>query len=80
MNFSPIARFVFWSFVANFALLTWLGRCPAERPYNEVALTCTIIYFILISSIALWSHVVTYYYLHSTLSKEVVGVRALNSL
>jgi len=80
MNFSPIARFVFWSFVANFALLTWLGRCPAERPYNEVALSCTVIYFILISSIALWSHVVTYYYLHSTLSKEVVGVRVFNSL
>ena len=79
MNFSPIARFVFWSFVANFALLTWLGRCPAESPYNEVALSCTVIYFILISCMAGWSHVVTYYYLHSS-SRELVGVRAFNSL
>lgn len=65
MQFSPIARFVFWSLVATFLLLTWLGSCPAESPYNEVALFCTVLYFVLITVIVLWSHVVTYLYLNS---------------
>jgi hypothetical protein len=26
-NFSPVSRFVFWSFVSNFFLLTWLIFC-----------------------------------------------------
>jgi len=72
--FSPIARFVYWRFVANFFLLTWLGRCPAETPYTEVALTCTVVYFVLISMMAAWPHVVTYTYLHSRRS----SVRSLN--
>ena len=73
INYSPVARFVFWTFVANFFLLTWLGRCPAESPYTEVALACTVIYFVLISALAIWPHVVTYIYLHRGRS-----VRSLN--
>ena len=65
MIFSPLARFVFWSLVSNFLLLTWLGRCPAESPYTEVALACTISYFVLISLCCSWSHVNTYLYLNS---------------
>lgn len=53
INFSPIARFVFWSFITNFLLLTWLGSCPAESPYTEVALLCTVLYFVLVSIMAL---------------------------
>jgi len=62
-NFSPIARLLFWTFIGNFALLTWLGSCPAETPYNEVALSCTFVYFALVLTIVLWSHVITYLYL-----------------
>ena len=64
INFSPIARFVFWLFVSNFFLLTWLGACPAEAPYTEVSQVCSVVYFVLISSIAIWSHAVTYFYLN----------------
>lgn len=78
INFSPIARFVYWRFIANFFLLTWLGRCPAERPYNEVALFCTVLFFILISSIAAWSHVVTYIYLRNDTVNVLRAVKALN--
>jgi ubiquinol-cytochrome c reductase cytochrome b subunit len=63
MNFSPVARFVFWTFVANFFILTWLGACPAEEPFTGVSQVCSVLYFLLISSIAIWSHVVTYLYL-----------------
>ena len=78
INFSPIARFVYWRFIANFFLLTWLGRCPAERPYNEVALFCTVLFFILISAIAAWSPVVTYLYLRNDTVSVLRPVKALN--
>ena len=63
-NFSPVARLVFWLFIGNFFLLTWLGRCPAEEPFNSVALYCTALYFFLMSVICAWSHLTTYFYLN----------------
>lgn len=63
-NFSPVARLVFWLFVGNFFLLTWLGRCPAEEPFNSVALCCTVLYFVLMSLMCAWSHLTTYFYLN----------------
>lgn len=45
--YSPFRRFMFWLFVANFLLLTWLGSCPAESPYIEVAFVSTLAYFVL---------------------------------
>ena len=60
---SPLARLTFWSFVTTFLLLTWLGRCPAATPYNEVALAMTILYFTLVFIIAVWSHVSSRIYL-----------------
>ena len=64
-NFSPISRIVFWSFISNFILLTWLGSCPAEDPFNLVALFCTIFYFACFSLMCSWSHLVTYFYLNN---------------
>lgn len=46
--YSPISRFFFWVFVSDFFLLTWLGRCPAETPYVEVAFLSTFIYFFIV--------------------------------
>jgi hypothetical protein len=63
--FSPITRTFFWSLVSNFLLLTWLGRCPAESPYTEVALYLTISYFILVILCVSWSHIVSLFYLKS---------------
>jgi ubiquinol-cytochrome c reductase cytochrome b subunit len=63
MMFSPLARLVFWSLVSNFLILTWLGSCPAESPYTEVALFSTVSYFILMTMCSSWSHVNTYLYL-----------------
>jgi ubiquinol-cytochrome c reductase cytochrome b subunit len=60
---SPLARLFFWSLVSCFLLLTWLGRCPAESPYTEVALRLTVLYFFLMLSISLWAHVTTFAYL-----------------
>jgi quinol-cytochrome oxidoreductase complex cytochrome b subunit len=65
-------------FIANFLLLTWLGRCPAESPYTEVALFCTVLYFVLISLIAAWSHIVTYLYLRDSRLSVASPVKVLN--
>ena len=62
--FSPFSRFVFWTLVSNFLLLTWLGRCPAESPYTEVALILTVSYFSLIRLMCVWPHLTNYFYLH----------------
>jgi len=80
INFSPIARFVFWLFIANFFLLTWLGACPAEAPYTEVSQVCSIVYFFLISSMASWSHVVTYLYLQAPKRANVFSTSKIFNL
>jgi ubiquinol-cytochrome c reductase cytochrome b subunit len=54
-NSSPLARFVFWSFIACFILLTWLGSCPAASPFNEVGLLVSFIWFSLALTLAGWS-------------------------
>lgn len=45
--FSPLRRFMFWLFVGDFILLTWLGSCPAEPPYVGLSIICTVAYFML---------------------------------
>lgn len=63
-NFSPVARLIYWRFVRNFLVLTWLGACPAETPFNEVGLFCTVLYFGLVVVIVSWSHIITYNYIN----------------
>ena len=45
VHYSPLARVLFWSFVRNFFVLTWLGSAPAEPPFVMVSLIATITYF-----------------------------------
>ena len=61
--YSPLARVLFWSLVSIFFILTWLGSCPADSPYVEVAFISTVVYFALIIILCLCSHISTYYYL-----------------
>jgi quinol-cytochrome oxidoreductase complex cytochrome b subunit len=61
--YSPLTRVLFWTLVGNFLLLTWLGRCPAESPYTEVALALTVSYFTLIRVMCILPHLTTYFYL-----------------
>jgi len=39
-------RFLFWTIVATFIVLTWLGSCPAEYPFIGLAEKASLIYFI----------------------------------
>uniref|UniRef100_UPI003003923C cytochrome b n=1 Tax=Satsuma myomphala TaxID=358001 RepID=UPI003003923C len=47
MAYSPISQFFFWQFVVVFGLLTWLGACPVEDPYVNIAPYLTVMYFAL---------------------------------
>ena len=38
-------RFAFWVFVANFAMLMYLGACHVEDPFITVAQVSTFLYF-----------------------------------
>lgn len=60
--YSPRSRFLFWLFVSDFFLLTWLGRCPAETPYVEVAFIRTLLYFVLAIFIVFISHINNFFY------------------
>lgn len=62
--YSPLARFTFWSLVRVFLLLTWLGSCPAEAPYTDVSMLCTLLYFFLIFKIVIWSHLSSFIYIN----------------
>ena len=62
INFSPVARFLFWRFVTNFFILTWLGACPAEAPFTEVSQICSIVYFTQILLMYIWFHFLTFLY------------------
>jgi len=46
-NWGIADRFLFWRLVNVFGLLTWLGTCPAEYPYNDAAALMTVLYFVL---------------------------------
>ncbi len=45
--FYPTAQISFWLFSANAVLLTWIGGCPVEAPYELLGQIFTTLYFIL---------------------------------
>lgn len=72
--FSPFTRLLFWFLVSNFCLLTWLGACPAERPYVEVAFLITIMYFLLLTIIIVVPHVYNYYYSNCVNVDQMINI------
>ena len=44
-QFRPMYRVLFWLFVADFILLTWLGMNHAEEPYTTVGIVASVYYF-----------------------------------
>jgi len=43
--YSNVYKFIFWSFVSIFMILTWLGSCPAQPPFVLVSQIYTGLYF-----------------------------------
>lgn len=45
--FNWIRKYLFWLFVVNWILLTWIGACVVESPYIEIGILFRLIYFII---------------------------------
>lgn len=46
-RFYPGNQILFWIIVTNTILLTWIGGCPVEAPYESLGQIFTFVYFIL---------------------------------
>ncbi len=47
-SFSPIHKFLFWVFIANFLILGWIGIMPVEDPFIIIGLVSSFVYFLLV--------------------------------
>nr|YP_009092237.1 cytochrome b [Scutopus ventrolineatus]AHI45700.1 cytochrome b [Scutopus ventrolineatus] len=45
MSLYPLSQLLFWSFVGNFFLLTWIGARPVEDPYIFLGQVFSLYYF-----------------------------------
>nr|YP_010889986.1 cytochrome b [Rhizophysa eysenhardtii]WJJ69947.1 cytochrome b [Rhizophysa eysenhardtii] len=45
LNFRPIAKFMYWLFISNFILLTWIGSKPVEEPFILLGQLSSVFYF-----------------------------------
>nr|YP_010990345.1 cytochrome b [Capulus dilatatus]WOW98761.1 cytochrome b [Capulus dilatatus] len=46
MSFYPVNQFLFWLMVMFFIILTWIGSCPVEAPYEQIGQVFTVMYFL----------------------------------
>lgn len=56
LGHSFFRQFLFWSLVGDFLILTWLGSCPAEDPFNFAAQLTSLIYFSYYFIYAVWNY------------------------
>ena len=45
LSFYPANQVLFWTFVGIFFILTWIGACPVETPYEQIGQVFTVLYF-----------------------------------
>jgi len=45
LSFYPLNQLLFWALVGIFFILTWIGACPVEAPYELIGQVFTALYF-----------------------------------
>lgn len=43
-----LIKYLFWIFIVNWILLTWIGACIVETPYIELGILFRVLYFIIL--------------------------------
>nr|AEP39089.1 cytochrome b [Oncomelania hupensis hupensis] len=46
LAFYPLNQILFWGLIGIFGILTWIGACPVEAPYEQIGQVFTILYFL----------------------------------
>nr|YP_010983164.1 cytochrome b [Fulgoraria rupestris rupestris]WOJ51896.1 cytochrome b [Fulgoraria rupestris rupestris] len=46
LAFYPFNQILFWSYIGVFFILTWIGSCPVESPYEQIGQVFTAFYFL----------------------------------
>nr|ARI50060.1 cytochrome b [Steromphala umbilicaris] len=64
MAFYPVNQVLFWGLVGVLFILTWIGACPVEAPYEGIGQVFTVVYFMyyLINPLAhlAWDKILSY--------------------
>nr|YP_010835771.1 cytochrome b [Haliotis asinina]WGC44120.1 cytochrome b [Haliotis asinina] len=62
--FYPLNQILFWCFAGILFILTWIGACPVEPPYEGIGRVFTVLYFMyyLVSPICqmMWDNILEY--------------------
>ena len=48
VSYYVVSRGVFWWFVVNWLMLTWIGSCVVEYPYVKMGELFSVLYFMLL--------------------------------